>query len=80
MAVFFYLPAGDIPNLASKVMKLSLQRLSADWEQVYHHAVLIGETFVAPEQFRGTTYQVSGCTLLGQTKGFQRSQRDFFSI
>lgn len=75
----FFIPEPyHIPNLASKVMKLNLQRLSADWEQVYHHAVLIGETFVDPEQFRGTTYQVSGWTLLGKTKGFQRSQRDFY--
>lgn len=75
----FFIPEPyHIPNLASKVMKLNVQRLSADWEQVYHHAVLIAESFVDPEQFRGTTYQVSGWTLLGQTKGFQRSQRDFY--
>jgi hypothetical protein len=75
----FFIPEPyHIPNLASKVMKLNLQRLSADWEQVYHHAVLIAESFVDPEQFRGTTYQVSGWTLLGKTKGFQRSQRDFY--
>ena len=75
----FFIPEPyHIPNLASKVMKLNVQRLSADWEQVYHHAVLIAETFVDPEQFRGTTYQASGWTLLGQTKGFQRSQRDFY--
>jgi hypothetical protein len=75
----FFIPEPyHIPNLASKVMKLNLQRLSADWEQIYHHAVLIAETFVDPEQFRGTTYQVSGWTLLGETKGFQRSQRDFY--
>src|SRR5512138_1220638 len=35
-----------IPNLGSKVMKLVLQRLSADWEQSYGHGVLIAETFV----------------------------------
>jgi len=75
----FFIPEPyHIPNLASKVMKLNLQRLSADWEQAYHHAVLIAETFVDPEQFRGTTYQVSGWTLLGKTQGFQRSQRDFY--
>ena len=68
----FFIPEPyHIPNLASKVMKLNLQRLSADWEQVYQHAVLIAETFVDPEQFRGTTYQVSGWTLLGKTQGFQ---------
>jgi len=75
----FFIPEPyHIPNLASKVMKLNLQRLSADWEQLYHHAVLIVETFVDPEQFHGTTYKVSGWTLLGKTKGFQRSQRDFY--
>jgi hypothetical protein len=67
-----------IPNLASRVMKLTLQRLSADWEQAYHHAVLLAETFVDPEQFRGTTYRASGWTLLGSTQGFQRSRQDFY--
>lgn len=75
----FFIPEPyHIPNLASKVMKLNVQRLSADWEQAYGHAVLIAETFVDPELFRGTTYQVSGWTLLGKTKGFQRSQQDFY--
>ena len=75
----FFIPEPyHLPNLASRVMRLNLQRLSADWERVYHHAVLIAETFVDPEQFRGTTYQVSGWTLLGKTKGFARSQRDFY--
>lgn len=67
-----------IPNLASRVMKLNLEQLSLDWERAYHHAVLIAETFVDPERFRGTTYKASGWTLLGQTQGFQRSQADFY--
>jgi hypothetical protein len=75
----FFIPEPfHIPNLASKVMKLTLQRLSADWEQAYGHAVLIVETFVDPEQFRGTTYRASAWTLLGQTQGFQRSRQDFY--
>jgi len=67
-----------IPNLASRVMKLNLERLSLDWERAYHHGVLIAETFVDPERFRGTTYQVSGWTRLGETKGFGRSRADFY--
>lgn len=75
----FFIPEPyHIPNLASRVLKLNLQRLSADWEQIYQHAVLIAETFVDPERFRGTTYKASGWTLLGQTKGFQRSRLDFY--
>lgn len=70
--------AFHIPNLASRVMKLNLQRLSSDWEEAYHHVVLIAETFVDPERFRGTTYKASGWTLLGQTQGFQRSRQDFY--
>jgi hypothetical protein len=75
---FLILEPYHIPNLASKVMKLTLGRLSADWEQTYQHAVLIAETFVDPERFRGTTYQASGWTLLGKTQGFQRSRQDFY--
>jgi hypothetical protein len=67
-----------IPNLASRVMKLNLERLSSDWEEAYHHGVLIAETFVDPERFRGTTYKAGGWTLLGHTKGFQRSRADFY--
>jgi hypothetical protein len=75
----FFIPEPfHIPNLASRVLKLNAVRLSTDWEQSYHHAVLIAETFVDPERFRGTTYKVSGWTLLGETKGFERSCRDFY--
>lgn len=75
----FFIPESfHIPNLASRVMKLNLERLSADWEQTYGHGVLIAETFVDPERFRGTTYKAGGWTLLGETKGFQRSRQDFY--
>ena len=75
---FFIPKAFHIPNLASRVMKLSLERLSSDWEQTYGHAVLMAETFVDPERFRGTTYKASGWTLLGDTQGFARSRANFY--
>lgn len=75
---FFIPEAYHVPNLASKVMKLVLQRLSADWQQVYRHGVLIAETFVDPSRFQGTAYKASGWTLLGKTKGFERSRKDFY--
>jgi hypothetical protein len=37
---FLILKDFHVPNLASRVMKLGLQRLSSDWEQAYHHGVL----------------------------------------
>jgi len=75
----FFIPEPfHIPNLASRVMKLNLERLAADWEHLYQHGVLIAESFVDPEHFRGTTYKACGWTLLGQTQGFQRSRQDFY--
>jgi negative regulator of sigma E activity len=75
---FFIPEAYHVPNLASKVMKLVLRRLSPDWQQVYGHGVLIAETFVDPSRFQGTAYKASGWTLLGKTKGFERSRKDFY--
>jgi len=75
----FFIPEGcHVPNLASKVIKLALRRLSADWQQVYGHGVLIAETFVDPSRFQGTAYKASGWTLLGKTKGFERSRKEFY--
>lgn len=75
----FFIPESyHIPNLASRVMKLVLKRLSEDWHQAYRHGVLIAETFVDPSLFQGTTYKASGWTLLGKTKGFERSRKDFY--
>jgi hypothetical protein len=75
----FFIPEPyHIPNLASKVMKLVLRRLSVDWQQAYGHGVLIAETFVDPSRFQGTAYKASGWTLLGKTQGFERSRKDFY--
>lgn len=69
---------GRVPNLASRVMKLCLQRLSDDWLRVYGHAVLAAESFVDSQRFRGTCYKASGWTLLGQTQGYGRSRQDYY--
>lgn len=75
---FLILPAYHVPNLASRVMKLCLQRLARDWETAYGHPVLVAESFVDREQHLGTTYKASGWTLLGQTEGYARSRGDFY--
>lgn len=75
----FFIPEPyHIPNLASKVMKLVLRRLSGDWRQTYGHGVLMAETFVDRSRFQGTAYKASGWVLLGPTKGFERSRPDFY--
>ena len=54
---FLLLPrAGSQPGLASRVLGLSLRRLPRDWQQRYATPLLLVETFVDPQRFRGTCY------------------------
>lgn len=66
------------PNLVSRFMKLMLARLSADWESTWGHPVVLAESFVDPQQYRGTAYKVSGWSQLGGTRGWKRSAVDFY--
>lgn len=75
---FLVLPDRAVPNLASRVMKLCLQRLAADWQAAYGHPVLVAESFVDSQLFRGTCYKASGWTLLGQTAGYRRARQDYY--
>ena len=75
---FLLLPDCSVPNLGSRVLRLTLDRLSDDWETRYGHPVEVVETFVDPEQFCGTVYTASGWTELGQTDGWGRCQRDYY--
>jgi len=77
-ARFLLLPGRDMPNLGSRVLRLTLDRLSSDWEKTYGHPLLIVETFVDPEQFKGTVYKASGWEELGQTRGWRRSGQDYY--
>lgn len=72
------LPDAHYPNLPSRLLKQVLARLSDDWLARWGHPVALVETFVDPEQFRGTTYKVSGWSELGPTSGFGRTARDFY--
>ncbi len=76
---FLILDGIDCPNLASRVLKLCLQRLSLDWAGTYSHEVLFAESFVDPELFRGTAYQASGWERLGETKGYSRVRREYYT-
>jgi len=69
---FLILPAWHRPNFASQILALNLRRLSADWEQFYGHPLLLVETFVDAERFRGTCYRAAGWQVLGATSGFAK--------
>lgn len=75
---FCLLPGQTFPNLGTKVLRLALDRLSADWRAHYAHPVLIAETFVDPEQFCGTVFSAHGWVELGKTDGWGRHQRDYY--
>ncbi len=75
---FLLLPHKTVPNLGSRSLRLTLDRLSADWQERYGHPVLVVETFVDPEQFCGTVYTAHGWQELGQTDGCGRVRRDFY--
>ncbi len=57
---FLVLPGCRSPNLASRVLGLSLRRLSRDMEDQTGHPVLLAETFVDPSRFAGTGGQLAG--------------------
>jgi len=76
---FLILKGKGCPNLASRAMKLCLLRLGNDWSAAYGHGILVAESFVDPQLFRGTAYKASGWTLLGITKGYARARRQYYT-
>ena len=76
---YLILPAtGRWPNLGSRVLSLTCDRLPGDWQAHFGHPVLLVETFVDPQRFRGTCYQAAGWQALGQTQGYERRGQDFY--
>ena len=74
----YVLPECHYPNLVSRFMKLMLARLSSDWESTWGYPLALAESFVDPQQYRGTAYKVSGWSQLGPTSGWKRSAVDFY--
>ena len=68
----------ECPNLATRVMRLTLDRLAEDWRSKYGHPVQIVESFVDPQRFLGTAYRAGGWTELGQTSGYGRCRKDYY--
>ena len=73
---FLILPWVRVPHLASHLLSQITQRIVADWQQRYHHRLYLLETFVQPDQFRGTSYRAANWVRVGQSTGRTRqSQR-----
>jgi len=69
---------GQYPNLASRALALNLACLSQDWQAKYGHPIVLVESFVDLEWFRGTAYKASGWKAIGTTAGFKRVAQDFY--
>jgi hypothetical protein len=75
-ARFLVLPtASRIANLASRCLGLNVQRLSDDWQEKFHHRVILAETFVEPPRFPGTCYKAAGWKEIGVTSGYRRERK-----
>ena len=75
---FVLLAAKRPDNLASRVLKLSVEHLAGAWEERYGKRPELAETFVDPEGYKGTCYRAAGWQNLGRTAGFERVSRDFY--
>ena len=74
---FLILPEWHVFNLGSRVLALCQRRLGSDWEATFGHGVLLLETFVDPQRFRGTVYRAANWVYVGNTKGFRRTRHGY---
>jgi len=74
---FLILPDWHFPNLASRILSLCQKRLMADWQAVFGHPLVLIETFVDPQRFRGTIYKAANWIYVGDTKGFHRTRQGY---
>ena len=75
---FLILPGERRKNLASRVLGMNVRRLRSDWEGVHGHPVLMAETFVDPQRFKGTCYRAAGWSELGGTRGYGRNGKRYY--
>ena len=69
---FLILPGWNRPNLASRVLSLSLRRISADMLAVHVYPGYLTKTFVDPSLYSGACYRASNWQSLVLTRGYQR--------
>jgi len=72
---FLIFPWIRVKNLASKVLSLAIKRIRDDWFERYGYRPVLLETFIDPEEYRGTCYQAANWIYLGRTQGRGRMDR-----
>lgn len=66
------------PNLASRVLGLSVAALPEHWEKRTGVRPLLAETFVDPDRYQGTCYKAAGWIELTETAGYGRHGDDWY--
>jgi len=74
---FLILPDWHVPNLGSRILSVCQKRLLADWQTRFGHRLLLLETFVDPQRFRGTLYKAANWIYVGNSKGFYRTRQGY---
>ena len=74
---FLILPQHHHKNLASRILSLCKRRIQQDWRHRFGYPLLLLETFVDPEYFRGTIYRASNWLLVGSSKGYRRTRQGY---
>lgn len=69
---FLILPWVRVPNLGSQLLSINVRRISNDWLQTFGQGLELLETFVNPDQFRGTVYRAANWIPVGYTQGSGR--------
>ena len=72
---FLVLPWVKAPALGSWILGQVAGRISRDWEAKYGHPVVLLETFVERQRFRGTVYRAANWQRVGVTAGRTRQDR-----
>jgi len=74
---FLIVPDWHVPNLGSRILSLCQRRLCRDWQETFGHPVVLLETFVDPQRFRGTVYVAANWVYVGSTKGYRRTRQGY---
>jgi hypothetical protein len=72
---FLIFPWVKVPHLGSWILGQVAGRIARDWQAKYGHPVVLLETFVERERFRGTVYRAANWQLAGVTTGRTRQDR-----
>lgn len=72
---FLILPWVRVPDLGSWILGQVAGRIGRDWQAKYGHSVVVLETFVEQQRFRGTVYRAANWQWVGVTAGRSRQDR-----